>query len=309
MVAIAAAGVTHRYGNLEALRNVDWEVPEGALYALLGPNGAGKTTLMSVAAGVLRPMRGHVQLLGRSAATLGAADRQWLGWVAESQRLPGWMTLSALEGYLKPLYDGWDGALADELRQRFDLDPGRRLGVLSRGEQMKAALLCALAPRPSLLLMDEPFTGMDVVVKDEMVRGLLATCGQEGWTIVISSHDLAELELLADHVGFLNSGSLILSSSLEEMRSRYIRVEATLGHNEPVVALHPGWMDVERSGRRVTLVADLAEGPTSAEQLRSQLPGCERLDVRPPTLRELFMALARPTDEGSLRSKPEEVSA
>lgn len=309
MAAIAAAGVTHRYGRVEALRGVDWQVPEGALYALLGPNGAGKTTLMRIAAGALRPTRGRVQVLGRASDTLRVADRQWLGWVAESQRLPEWMTLAELERYLAPLYDTWDPGLATELRQRFELDPARRLGTLSRGEHMKAALLCALAPRPRLLLMDEPFTGMDVVVKDEIVRGLLAACGQEGWTIVVSSHDLAELELLADHVGFLSGGRMLLSAPLEGVRARYFQVEATLAAGAAPVTLQPGWLDVERAGPRMTLVVDAGEGSTGVEQVRSQLPTCDHLVVRPATLRELFMALGRPSGASRQPVQPEEVSA
>src|SRR5690606_14549656 len=116
--------------------------------ALLGPNGAGKTTLLQILAGLRRPAAGWARVLGKDVTALGVGDRQAIGYVAEGLRLPGWMTLRQLEAYLAPLYPEWDRSLADELRRRFRLDPDRRIRTFSRGEHMKAALLCALAPRP-----------------------------------------------------------------------------------------------------------------------------------------------------------------
>src|SRR5687767_4119426 len=204
MSVIETTGLTHHYGRVLALDDVDLTVPEGAVYALLGPNGAGKTTLLRILVGLQSASSGHVSLLGKAVTRITAADRASIGYVAEGQRLPGWMRLEQLESYLAPLYPTWDRSLASELRRRFRLDSQRKLRTLSRGESMKAALLCTLAPRPRLLLMDEPFSGMDAVVKDDLVSGLLETAGTEAWTVVISSHDLAELETLADGVGFLD---------------------------------------------------------------------------------------------------------
>ena len=158
MAVIEVDGLTHRYGSVTALADVDIQVPEGTLYALLGPNGAGKTTLLQILMGLRRPTAGRVSLLGKGISELTLQDRASIGYVAEGQPLPGWMTLQQLEEYLAPLYSTWDHALADELRRRFRLNPGRRIKTLSRGEHMKAALLCTLAPRPRLVLMDEPFT-------------------------------------------------------------------------------------------------------------------------------------------------------
>ncbi|MGD8321778.1 MAG: ABC transporter ATP-binding protein [Gemmatimonadota bacterium] len=163
--AIEARGLTHRYGGTPALRNVDLDVGEGSLYALLGPNGAGKTTLLKILLGLLRPTRGEVTVFGKDVRRLRPRDRARVGYVAEGQRLPGWMTLEALLRYLAPLYPTWDQALASELQRRFRLHADRKLRTMSRGERMKSALLCALAPRPRLLVMDEPFTGMDALVR------------------------------------------------------------------------------------------------------------------------------------------------
>ncbi|HSR43439.1 MAG TPA: ABC transporter ATP-binding protein, partial [Longimicrobiales bacterium] len=169
--AVGTRGLTHRYGRHTALVDVDLDVPEGSLYALLGPNGAGKTTLMKILLGLLRPTSGQVRVRGRDVARLTAVDRRRIGYVAEGQELPDWMTVRQLQEYLAPLYPSWDGELAADLQERFRLAPGRKIRQLSRGERMKAALLSALAFRPEVLIMDEPFTGMDALVKDELVSG------------------------------------------------------------------------------------------------------------------------------------------
>ena len=176
-------------------------MPEGALYALLGPNGSGKTTLLQLLMGLRRPSAGRVSIMGVDSAALTLRDRSTIGYIAESQALPKWMRLEQLEAYLAPLYATWDAALARDLRTRFDLDPQKTIGTLSRGQQMKVALLCALAPRPKLLLMDEPFTGMDALVKDDLVRGLLESSGSEGWTVLLS-HTTSASSNCSPTVGF-----------------------------------------------------------------------------------------------------------
>ena len=256
MGIIEARGITHRYGRRNALLGVDLEVPEGALYALLGPNGAGKTTLLQILMGIRRPTSGSVALFGKDASRLTVEERGAVAYVAEGQHLPGWMTLRQLEAYLAPLYRGWDAGLAAGLLRRFGLDADQKIRTLSRGQQMKAAVLCALAPRPWLLLLDEPFTGMDVLVKDEIVRGLLAPAGEEGCTIVISSHDIGELEPVADWVGFLDAGRLTLSRPMDTLREQLKRVDVVTRSGAVALpaALPAEWLSVERSGPRISFL-------------------------------------------------------
>jgi ABC-type multidrug transport system ATPase subunit len=195
-------GLTYRYRvGTDALHGVDLSIPQGALFALLGPNGAGKTTLVQILAGLRRATRGRASVLGVECSALTYRDRMSIAYVNESQQLPTWMRVAQLEAYVAPLYPTWDASLAARLRERFPLPMDRPIRTFSRGERMKAALPCVLAPRPTLLLMDEPFSGMDAIVKDELVRGLLESAGAEGWTVLLSSHDIGELELLADRVG------------------------------------------------------------------------------------------------------------
>ena len=291
MTAVEARGLEYRYGRMVALRNVGLEIPSGSVYALLGPNGAGKTTLFKILLGMLRPSSGAATVLGRDVRHLRAKDRARMGYVAESQRLPPWMKLRELEAYIAPLYPTWDARLADDLRGRFRLDPERRIGSLSRGERMKAALLCALSPRPALLLMDEPFSGIDVVVRDELVHGVLEFAGSEGWTVVISSHEVGELEALADWVGFLAQGRLIVSESMDRLLGRFRWVEARAEGGGPAAReIPPEWLCFEHNGPRVRFLTSSAADED--ETLRAVLPAATQIETNPASLRDIFVGLA-----------------
>jgi ABC-2 type transport system ATP-binding protein len=291
---IETQALSKRFGRTWALRDVDLEIPQGALYALLGPNGAGKTTLLKILMGLARPTSGEAALRGRETRRLSTAERARIGYVAEGQRLPEWMTLAQLERYLRPLYPRWDATLADQLRDRFRLPSRRKLRKLSRGERMKAALLVSLAPRPDILIMDEPFTGMDALVKDELVSGLLELAGDGAWTVLVCSHDIGRLELLADHVGFLDRGRLILSEPVELLTERFRRVEVTLGPGALAAPeeLPPTWLSPKRSGQRLTFVScDHGVDGWEAD-VRANIPGAREIRAEPASLREVFVTLA-----------------
>jgi ABC-2 type transport system ATP-binding protein len=299
MAAVEASHLSYSYGRTEALHDVNLVVPDGALYALLGPNGAGKTTLLQILMGLRRATSGAVSILGKDRNVLTRADKARISYVAEGQRLPGWMRLEQLEAYLAPLYPTWDAALADTLRERFSLDSRRRVGTFSRGEHMKAALLCAVAPRPRLVLMDEPFTGMDPVVKDDLVRGLLASAASDGWTAIISSHDVGELEVLTDWVGFIDHGRMRLSEERERLRERFKRV-TVISADAAILERRDGddWQSVDRAGKRLTFVTSNATTDTEAS-LRARFAGAETIEIQDATLGEIFVAMARTGGQGS----------
>lgn len=294
MAAIEVRGLTHRYGRVEALSAVDLAVPEGAIAGLIGPNGSGKTTLLQILLGLRRPTAGRSAVLGRDSRDLSCADRARIGYVAEGQRLPRGMSLAQLERFLAPLYPAWDAGLADRLRERFRLDPSRDLRALSRGETMKAALLCALAPRPRLLLLDEPFTGIDVEVRDDLVRGLLEVAGAEGGTVMICSHDVDELGSLIDWVMALDGGRLRLSEPMETLCARFRWIEITTTGDADLPFDVPGsWLRVERAGGRLRLLTEHADDGLDEAALMRSLPASAHMEVLPATLRDVFIALAR----------------
>ncbi len=245
--------------------------------------------------GLMPATSGTVRVFDTPVGSLTPRHRARIGYVAEGQQLPGSMTLARLERYLAPLYPTWDAALATSLRERFQLDPSRRIRTLSRGEHMKAALLCALAPRPELLLMDEPFTGMDAVVKDDLVRGVLEMSGREGWTVVIASHDLAELELLADWVGFLHQGRLRLHEPMEALRARYRWVEVmTGGSTSTLPAERPReWVWAEQAGPRVRVLVAQPDEDALQRAARTWYPDATRVELHDASLLDVFVALTR----------------
>jgi ABC-2 type transport system ATP-binding protein len=232
--------------------------------------------------------------MGVDSTALTVRERERIGYIAEGQSLPGWMRLSELEGYVRPLYSTWDAELARHLRERFELAPTRRIGALSRGQAMKVALLCALAPRPRLLVMDEPFTGMDAVVKDDLVRGLLDVAASEGWSVLICSHDIGELELLADWVGLLDGGRLRFSEPMDVLRERFKRADVVLGAGDTVTAgsLPAEWLSVERAGQRLRFLVPHAERDVRLE-LGRQFPRASQIEVRAASLREVFLGMVR----------------
>ena len=218
--ALEVRGLTVRFWRTRVLDQLALTVPAGALYALLGPNGTGKTTLLRTLAGIYPVAPGVVSLLGHDRATLPLTVQQQVGYVAEGQQLPGDFTVRQLDRYLAPLYPAWDAARSVQLLERFGVPLTRRIDALSRGQRMLVALWAALAARPALLLMDEPFTGIDVAVKDRLVEGLLEVMADGGVSVLLCTHDLAEVEMLADWMGILRDGRVAHSAPLEQLRAQ-----------------------------------------------------------------------------------------
>ena len=171
--AIEAIGLGKSFGKNAAVRALNLAVPEGAVFAFLGPNGAGKTTTIKMLMNIIKPSEGSASVLGVPSTDLGARDFQQIGYVSENQEIPQWMTVRRLIHYCKAFYPTWDDAFCDRLLEQFQLPLDRPIKSLSRGMRMKATLVSSLVYRPRLLILDEPFTGLDVLVRDEFVRGVL----------------------------------------------------------------------------------------------------------------------------------------
>ena len=250
--AIQAHQLSKGYGRTQALAPLDLIVPRGAIFALVGHNGAGKTTLIKLLMNILQPTSGSADVLGQPSATLTGEAFTRIGYVSENQELPEWMTVQGFLDYLRPFYPTWDDRT---LIQQLDLPLDRKLKQLSRGMRMKAALASVLAFRPSLILMDEPFSGLDPLVRDELIEALmsrvnprslvaseaLASEGAERPTILISSHDLAEVESFATHIGFLHQGRLLFAEEMQSLTSRFREITITLPPpvpGEPAVVVY-----------------------------------------------------------------------
>ena len=184
--------LSKRFGRTPVLDRLTLEVTEGSVYALVGPNGAGKTTTIKILMNIIEPTAGRAEVLGADSRRLLPQHFAQIGYVSENQEMPDWMTVEYFLKYLMPFYPSWDEGRARGLLDQFSLPPSRKLRDLSRGMRMKAALVSSLAYRPRLLVLDEPFTGLDPLVRDELIEGLVESAEQT--TILISSHDLAEMD-------------------------------------------------------------------------------------------------------------------
>jgi len=290
MNIIETQALTRRFGKMEAVHDLTLHVPEGSVFALLGSNGAGKTTTLKLLMNLLAPTAGSARVLGVDARRLGVREFAQIGYVSENQQQPLWMTVRQLLDFCRPLYPTWDLALEASLLRQFALPESRKLSQLSRGMQMKAALLSSLAYRPKLLVLDEPFSGLDPLVRDEFIRGVLEVSALGEWTVLVSSHDIEEVERLADHVAILDAGRLQVNETTESLQARFRRVEVT-GARE-AVASKPGWLELEVAGGLTRFVETRFGGHESERAYREHF-GATAVSVQPLGLREIFMVLAR----------------
>jgi ABC-2 type transport system ATP-binding protein len=295
MNIIETEKLSRRFGRAMAVNDLTFHVPEGAIYAFLGPNGAGKTTTILTLLNILRPTSGFARVLGTETTRFGPAQLTKIGYVSENQKLPESMTVARFLAWCKPMYPTWDDTFAAELLRRFELPLDRKLRNLSRGMKMKASLLASIAYRPRLLILDEPFSGLDPLMRDEFIRGVLELSETEKWTVFVSSHDIDEVERLSDWVGILNAGKLYLSEASESLQRRFRRVEfAVPVENQKLPASLPReWMVAEVAGHAVRFVTGAyAAGETEAK-ITELFPHAARITVAAMPLREIFLALAR----------------
>jgi ABC-2 type transport system ATP-binding protein len=290
---IESQNLTKRFGGLAAVDNVSLSVPEGAIVALAGANGAGKTTMLRVLMNILQADSGQARVLGVGSQDLRAAEYARIGYVSENTKLPLGLNVEQFFAYLRRLYPTWDGEREAGIRRQFDLPADRKLGQLSRGMRIKAALASVLPYRPTLLVLDEPLSGLDVLVRDEVLEGLLANV--EETTILISSHELAELEGCATHIAFMDKGKLVMQDSLEDMSARFRDVTAGFA-DEPAraVSFPKTWLSPEWSGRTLRFaIADYTSDDDLSRSLSSLIGSPVHLSTQPMSLREMSKALMR----------------
>src|SRR5665213_1405643 len=215
------------YGRFGALRGLNLTMPQGSVFALVGASGAGKTTAIKILLNIIAPSRGRASVLGVDTRAMSPEVLSQVGYVSESQAMPARLRGGQFFDYLRPCYASWDRHLEQELRKQLRLPPGRRINELSHGMRLKLALACAMAFRPRLLVLDEPFSGLDALTRDEMIGEFLREPRE--MSILISSHELDEVERLATHVAFLDEGRLLFQGTLPELREHARTVFSSTG--------------------------------------------------------------------------------
>lgn len=289
---IQTQSVTKRFGRTLAVDSISLAVPEGSIYALVGANGAGKTTLIKLLMNILRPSGGRSEVLGIDSHQLSGECFNRIGYVSENQELPDGMTVGGMLEYFRGFYPNWDRALENQLVQQFDLPLKRGLKQLSRGMKMKAAFASSLAYRPALIVLDEPFSGLDPLVRDELIEGLIERAPET--TIFLSSHDLAEIESFSSHVGYLQQGRLLFSEEMATLSNRFREVTITLASPSPLPANLPAaWLEPQTADCVLRFVhSDFKEGGSQRE-LAERIPFARDIAFEPMSLRQIFLAIAK----------------
>ena len=289
---IEAKDLTKRFGKNVAVQSLDLTVPTGSIFAFLGPNGAGKTTTIKTLMNIMKPTQGSSTVLGIDSQRLSPKEFDQIGYVSENQEMPDWMTIKEFLNYCKAMYPTWDYTFCDDLIKQFNLPMKQKIKNISRGMKMKAALISSLAYRPKLLIFDEPFGGLDPLVRDEFITGMLDITEDKNWTIFISSHDIDEVERLADWVGIIDKGVLKVIEKTDDLQRRFRRVEVTL--EEPVegeIAFPKEWYLGQQQGRTVHFVnSQYADGDG---RIREMFPNCTNVEMSGMSLREIFVVFAK----------------
>jgi len=288
-----------RYGRFEALTGLAFGVEEGSAFALVGPNGAGKTTTIKVLVNLLEASRGSARIFDVDSRALSPRELADIGYVSENQELPARLTVSQYLDYLRPFYPRWDRELERSLLADMQLPPARRIADLSHGMRIKAALVCALAFRPRLLILDEPFAGLDPLVRDELIAGLLREAGE--LTILISSHELIEIEGIATDVGFLHAGRVLFQEPMSHLADRCREVYVTLESTARIPSALPAhWLQPRAAGNVLMFVDTQFSDETLGELVRMLCDGVRQIDAKPMNLRSIFTTLAPAARDGAL---------
>ncbi|MEO8127784.1 MAG: ABC transporter ATP-binding protein [Bryobacteraceae bacterium] len=290
--------LTKTFRHVDALLDLTLEVPEGAVFALVGPNGAGKTTAIKTLLRIQRPTSGHAEVLGVDSRSLGAAQLARIGYVSENQQLPSWMTVGYLLSYRKAFYPAWSDEDAAELVRLYELPLDRKLSALSRGMRVKAALASSLAYRPRLIILDEPFSGLDVLVREQVIETILDRTPES--TVFLASHDLAEIETFASHIAYLNQGRLQFVEEMAGLFDRFRVVEVTL--DQPVELprdLPQTWLNVERTSVVIRFTDSRFDNQLTNDEVRCRFPGARDVTARVMTLRAIVVALMKSAKTGT----------
>jgi ABC-2 type transport system ATP-binding protein len=286
---IEATGVRKTYGNVEALKGLDLRVPRGAVCGLLGRNGAGKTTTIKVLLGMVRPTAGQARVFGLAVddAEASVAIRSRTGFVSEDKDLYSGMTVGELLRFTPGFYPNWRADLASAYLTQFELRADAAVKDLSRGMRTKLALLLAFSTGAELLILDEPTSGLDPAATEQVLKLLVKQAAAEGTTVLFSSHQLADVDQIADHVAIVDRGRIVVDGALDDVRAAYRRIQLVFDGAAPDAAFKSrGVVGTRREGRVLSVLSNAGEEGVVAEA-RALNP--RSIDVHPVTLKEIFL--------------------
>jgi ABC-2 type transport system ATP-binding protein len=286
---IATSDLRKQYGQVEALRGLSLQVPAGSIYGFLGRNGAGKTTTIKVLLGMARATSGSALVFGQPAGAPGAGVdvRRRIGFVSDEKDLYDYMTVDEMIRFTAAFFPRWRLDLEQRYRRSFDLPSDRKTRALSRGMRTKLALLLALCRGAELLILDEPTSGLDPAMTEEVLQALVAHVAGEEMTVFFSSHQIGEVDQIADHVAIVDRGRSVVAGALDDLRDRYRRVELVFADEAPETTFRSTGVERVRRKGRVLTVLSSAGAERIVDEARALHP--ISVDVVPVTLKEIFL--------------------
>jgi ABC-2 type transport system ATP-binding protein len=292
-------GLTKRYGRFEAVTNLNLRVASGRITGFLGRNGAGKSSTIKMLLGISRPSSGTGTLLGRNIANANECrqSRQQVAYLTEDKQNYAYMTVGQIIAFTRSFYSDWDRDSERRLLKQFDLPLQRKARALSKGMRTKLALLLALARHSKLLILDEPSEGLDPVSIEELLQALVAAAA-DGTTVFFSSHQIAEVERVADHVCIIDHGRLVADTSLDQIRQNYRRITFGFSTEPPRFDFADETIgSIRTDGRQITVMA-VRNADAIVE--RGHRLGAACVETTPVSLRELFLATVKEDSHDAL---------
>lgn len=290
---IQTSQLTRSFGDKQALCGLDLCVPAGSIFGFLGRNGAGKTTTIKTLMGLLRSDSGTAEVFGIPVADADRSIeiRRRIGFVTEDKELYPYMTVEQIIAFTRPFFPKWQRDLERRYLEMFDLPLNRKIPDLSKGMRSKLMLLLAICRGADLLILDEPTDGLDPAAIEDVMRELVAIAASSEVTMFFSSHQLSEVDRIADHIGIIDRGKMIVTGSLDDLKANYQRLQIVLADSTPSSIRWPkGVESVHQEGRVVSLLASHNTDAIVAE-VRS-IPGAT-VEQFPVTLKEIFLEHVR----------------
>jgi ABC-2 type transport system ATP-binding protein len=288
--AIETRNLWRKFGKFEAVKDVSLRVPRGTVFGLLGVNGAGKSTIIKMVMGHLRPTSGEIRVLGRGLGEDLLDIRRRVAYVSENRYLYEWMTVEESVRFTRAFHESWDDKKAADLLKRFSLPPEKKVRQLSRGNRARLCLLLALSFNPELIILDEPTSGLDPIVRRDFIENIVAEIAEEGRTVLFSSHIVEEVERVADYVGIMDEGQLLMVSTIDEIKLSYKRVRYATNGTRPEVAGVPGVLMVE-NGRHEQVLTVHGFDDQTLHLLGER--GVKNPEVLPISLEDIFVNTVR----------------
>ncbi len=288
---IKIENLIRRFGKTTALNNVSLHMPEGIVLGLVGENGAGKTTLIKHILGLLRAKEGTVRVFGKDPVAHPEYVLSRLGYLSENREdLPGWMRIQELFRYTQAFYPKWDHPYSLKLCETFGLDPAQKIKTLSKGQRAQVGLINALAHRPELLLLDEPSSGLDPVVRHDLLATVIQSVAEEGRSVFFSSHLLEEIEQVSSRVVMMHKGKVYVDSPLADIQNAYCYLELGMESFPVSPPALPGMIWSKRNDSHWNI---LCKEDMEKVKQRVTESGTSLLQAKRPSLNEIFVSLVK----------------